>query len=58
MECPLCNTTAGITSNVAIKKEGKFYNRLTFACRNKNCENFAKEIGHEDVEFEVVDVEE
>ncbi len=57
MVCPVCNTEARIKSlPQAIKKEDKFYNRIIFECRNKNCSYFGQEVGKEDIEFEVTEV--
>lgn len=54
MICPQCNTEARIVSSTNIFKDNKLFRRVEFACRNKNCPNFEKTIGEEDIEIPVV----
>lgn len=59
MVCPICETEARVKAlPQAIKKGDKYYNRMIFECRNKNCSSFNTEIGKEDIEFEVQVVDE
>ena len=49
MVCPVCNTQAVIKSSamIFVEEEHKLYRNMVYACRNKKCENFDKEIGTE-----------
>lgn len=54
MLCPKCNTEAKISKALNVIKDGKLFRRMHFACRNKDCANYNKEIGTEDKELEVI----
>ncbi len=54
MVCPLCKTEARISSSTNVLKGGKLYRRMHFVCRNKQCSNYNKEVGIEEVEIPLV----
>jgi hypothetical protein len=35
-------------------EEGKLYRNMVYACRNKGCENYEKEIGTEEKPMDVI----
>lgn len=52
MKCPRCEFDGQIIKNtLVLKEDGKLVRQLTFACRNKNCAMYNKEIGQEEVEI-------
>lgn len=56
MKCPICNIEARVEMKPkAVKKEGKYYHKMVFVCRNKECSKYEKEIGTEYTEFEVTE---
>lgn len=56
MKCPICNIEAKVEMKPqAIKKGDKYYHRMVYICRDKNCDRYGKEIGTEDIEFKVVE---
>ena len=55
MQCSKCQTEMRIISNKPILKKGQFYNRMTLACRCKDCPDYGKEI-HKDRPIEVEEV--
>lgn len=42
MKCPLCNVEGRIDSVSQVTNGGKFYNKITIKCRNKECPNYNK----------------
>lgn len=58
MKCPVCNVEARVKMlPQAILKGGKYYNKMIFECRNRNCDKYEKEIGTQYIEFEVQEEE-
>lgn len=51
MKCPRCSFDGQIVRNVVVEKNGKRYRVLTYACRNRHCPMFKKEIGKEEIEI-------
>lgn len=51
MICPRCSFDGQIIKNVVVEKEGKRFRVLTYACRNRHCPMFKKEIGKEEIEI-------
>ena len=51
MICPRCSFDGQIIKNVVVEKEGKKFRVLTYACRNRHCPMFKKEIGKEEIEI-------
>lgn len=51
MICPRCSFDGQIIRNVVVEKEGKRFRVLTYACRNRHCPMFKKEIGKEEIEI-------
>lgn len=45
MKCPKCGVEAVITKNEYIIKNNNLFRKMTFNCRNKNCDKFKTEIG-------------
>jgi len=58
MKCPLCSTELRIIANKNILKSGKLYRRMIFACLNKECTNYNKDLEQKDVELEVEEIDE
>lgn len=56
MNCPLCNTTAAIIGTKAVLKDGEYFTRRIYACRNKKCSNYENQLDEE--EFIPLEVEE
>lgn len=48
--CPRCNFDGQIVKNKLVEKDGKKYRILTYACRNRQCSMYQKEIGKEEIE--------
>ena len=44
MKCPLCNTEMRIKSTDYVTNEGRIYARQILTCRNRNCNNFGKDV--------------
>ncbi|WP_034452447.1 hypothetical protein [Butyrivibrio sp. AE2032] len=44
MKCPLCNTEMRITATDYVVNNGNLFTRQILTCRNKNCQNFGKEV--------------
>ena len=53
--CPRCNFEGQIIKNQIVERDGKKYRTLTYACRNRNCSMYQKELGKE--EFEIPEKE-
>ena len=55
MVCPVCELEAAIVSNELVfnQDEQKLYRKMTYNCRNRNCQNFQKEVGEEQDELPV-----
>lgn len=53
MKCNLCKTEAKIARSTNVLKGEKLYRRMVYVCRDKNCQNYEKEIMTEDIELEV-----
>lgn len=51
MICPRCSFDGQIIKNVVVEKEGKKFRVLTYACRNRHCPMYKKEIGKEEIEI-------
>lgn len=51
MTCPRCSFDGQIIRNVVVEKEGKRFRVLTYACRNRHCPMYKKEIGKEEIEI-------
>lgn len=51
MICPRCSFDGQIIRNVVVEKEGKRFRVLTYACRNRHCPMYKKEIGKEEIEI-------
>jgi len=51
MKCPRCDFDAQIIKSKLIMKDDKLMRVLTYACRNKNCAMYEKEVGKEEVEI-------
>ena len=49
--CPRCSFDGQIIKNVVVEKEGKKFRVLTYACRNRHCPMYKKEIGKEEIEI-------
>ncbi len=49
--CPRCSFDGQIIRNVVVEKEGKRFRVLTYACRNRHCPMYKKEIGKEEIEI-------
>lgn len=52
MKCPLCKTEAKIQTSINVIKGDKLYRRMVFVCRDKNCSNYDKEVGRDEIELE------
>ena len=55
MKCPKCEIEMRISKSQNVLKSGKLLRRLTFMCRNKECENYNKEVKTEEVELSYVE---
>lgn len=44
MQCPLCNTEMRIMATDYVMNNGNLFTRQILTCRNKNCNNFGKEV--------------
>ena len=53
MVCPLCKIEARISKATNVFRNEKLYKRFEYSCRNKECENYEKEIGDEEIELDV-----
>lgn len=53
MLCPACKLEARISKAINVIKDNKLYKRFEYSCRNKDCENYDKPIGDEEVEIDV-----
>ena len=53
MICPLCKVEAKISKASNIFRKEKLFKRFEYSCRNKDCENYDKPIGDEEVEIDV-----
>lgn len=49
MRCPKCNTEMRISHAKNVLKGETLYRRMTYACRNKTCDNYDKSIKTIDV---------
>ena len=54
MVCPLCKIEAKISKATNVfKNNAQLFKRFEYSCRNKECENFDKVIGDEEIELDV-----
>ena len=55
MKCPKCEVEMRISKSQNVLKDNKLFRRLTFMCRNKECENYNKEVKTEELELDFVE---
>lgn len=55
MKCPLCDTEMVISSSGYVTREGKFYRKISLACRNRKCSNYKKTVKEELTELTVTE---
>ncbi|MBO5472666.1 MAG: hypothetical protein J6A08_02590 [Lachnospiraceae bacterium] len=44
MKCPLCDTEMVISGSGYVTRGGKFYRKVSLACRNRKCGNYEKTV--------------
>lgn len=57
MKCPLCDTEMIISGSGYVTRGGKFYRKISLACRNRNCGSYKKTVKEELTELSVTNEE-
>lgn len=57
MKCPICGVEAKVSMMPQLirKPDDKFYHKMVFACRNKECDRFEHEVGTTYIEVQIKD---
>lgn len=56
MKCPVCDVEARVKMLPQIvKKNDKFYHKMVFECRNKECDRYETEVGTDYIEVTVTE---